>query len=772
MGRAHAANGAEIFMSVLSSPTWSQRSTLGDLTAIWVVLLGALAYLDVPMRNAPLFAVALVLQAALGTFIITRLLDGLQPSLLLLCGPGLILGGAMSLAVFQIAGRGVVGMGATTGAGLVAAFMISQRVASNAEPPRMWILTQILGLAGLALVSEFSEMLPIAVAFFIMAYLLDPSRPKPVFLRVALISATACVIVFTFSIRQNYWWIVTDDYQYFEVISRHITQSGPTADWGVLSFLQYHWLSYGWSGLLNQLGGGTGPFVTLTQVMPFVYSASLAASLILISQKTHRRMPTFIGLLPVWVVIPLTVLDWSGTSTAGVYAALAALVCVSLFLGGGQRVQPRELLLLGVFVLIVTLTKMPSIFSILALLLGSLVVTAASQFSRAGPRVTTLVLGGIATLSNTLLLVWISGPYFGWRLDFTSVNYGLGQLSESGRVFSTIALIISRLLLWALAGPLVVRGRSMAGSIANRRLPESSLIATLLVLGLLLELGIFADANVFCYLAGPMYFLASIAIITHCDTEVARARDHAQNRVTSLSVVTILAFGLLWTRGGSERLWDVVDRHASFLTDLHISLLRFVSADSRVGATMAAVIITLALVGLRRAIPISQLLLLPVIVLTFSNSFWPSVRDFETEISAESTTGYLGTHESQAIAAQLKQVSRESDLIATNHLFDADGRALSNFSLAAWSGREFLILGPRFGGDVTRRKAEAIEHSMRFANSPSIDSCKRLESAGVKWFVVDLQLTDSRDWSACAETVVSKGRFTLLSMHYSRIDSP
>lgn len=484
-------------------------------------------------------------------------------------------------------------------------------------------------------------------------------------------------------------------------------------------------------------------------------------------------MPTFFGLLPAWIVVSLADLDWSGTSTAGVYAALAGLVYVFLCVGDWRKVRLRELSLLGVFALIVTLTKMPSVFSVLALLLGSLVVMVASQFSRAGLRATTLVLGGIVTLSIILLLIWTSGPHFGWRLDLTSVNYGLGQLSESGRIFSAVALVLIRLPLWVLVMPLVVRSWNGAGSAANRQLPKPFLIVTLMLLGLLLELGIFGDSsNTFLYLAGPMYFLASLSIITHSDIEVAKARARVQNRVVSLSVAMILAFGLLWARGGSERLWDVADRHATLLADRDIHLLHYVTENSRVGATVAAVTITVVLVGLRRRIPLSRLLLLPTVVFTFSNWFGTSVRDFKPKISADVTTIYLGTQDIQTIAARLKQVSRESDLIATNHLFSIQGGALSDFSLAAWSGREFLILGPRFGGEIIGRKAEAIENSMQFADAPTTVTCRPLEEAGVRWFIVDLQLTDTRNWSVCAEEIFRAGDFTLLSMRHPRLDSP
>lgn len=128
---------------------------------------------------------------------------------------------------------------------------------------------------------------------------------------------------------------------------------------------------------------------------------------------------------------------------------------------------------------------------------------------------------------------------------------------------------------------------------------------------------------------------------------------------------------------------------------------------------------------------------------------------------------YLGSSDIRSTADILRRISRESDLIGTNHLFSLEGKLMSDFSLAAWSKREFYILGPNFGGVVTGERAEAIENSMQFAESPNTETCRPLEVAGVKWFVVDLRLTETRDWSRCAVEYMSEGHYTLLKMRYS-----
>ena len=144
-------------MTAFTSRTLARHASLLDLAAIWVTLTATLAYLEVPLVNAPLFATALVLQAALGTVVITRLLKGAQPSLLMLLGPGLILGGALSFAIFQVVGRGIVGVVASTLAGLASMTMVGRPLLPELQLiPRWWMLGQLVGVGMLAIASEFA----------------------------------------------------------------------------------------------------------------------------------------------------------------------------------------------------------------------------------------------------------------------------------------------------------------------------------------------------------------------------------------------------------------------------------------------------------------------------------------------------------------------------------------------------------------------------------------------------------------------------------------
>ncbi|MFM8015473.1 MAG: hypothetical protein ACKPCO_05275, partial [Actinomycetota bacterium] len=138
-----------------------------DLATVWIVVTAVLTYLDVPLQHAPLCAINLVLQASLGVAVITYLLKGVAPSLLLLCGPGLILGGALSFAIFQVVGRGVIGVVTTIAVGVAATtHLLVSREPYETFAPRWWLLGQSIGMAALAISHEFGEVTPLALGLF------------------------------------------------------------------------------------------------------------------------------------------------------------------------------------------------------------------------------------------------------------------------------------------------------------------------------------------------------------------------------------------------------------------------------------------------------------------------------------------------------------------------------------------------------------------------------------------------------------------------------
>ncbi|NDF56164.1 MAG: hypothetical protein EB145_18630, partial [Proteobacteria bacterium] len=119
-----------------------------DTAAIWLAAAAVLVYLGVPATNAALFASAIVLQAALGALVIVQLIRGLSSSLLLLSGPGLILGSALAFTVFQVVGRGITGIAVSVALGFLSIFGLTRRTSKpDIEESRLGTVSQLTGMA-------------------------------------------------------------------------------------------------------------------------------------------------------------------------------------------------------------------------------------------------------------------------------------------------------------------------------------------------------------------------------------------------------------------------------------------------------------------------------------------------------------------------------------------------------------------------------------------------------------------------------------------------
>ena len=87
--------------------------------------------------------------------------------------------------------------------------------------------------------------------------------------------------------------------------------------------------------------------------------------------------------------------------------------------------------------------------------------------------------------------------------------------------------------------------------------------------------------------------------------------------------------------------------------------------------------------------------------------------------------------------------------------------------LALVTERRFLIQGYAWlwtYGEPPAWLEERVELSVGFANSPTEDEHRRLVEAGVDWFVVDLRLTETREWLPTTPVVYDDGKFVVLRL--------
>jgi len=727
------------------------------------VLAVVFAYLEVPVWNAVLFAVAVVLQAAFGTVVLTRLLTGLGSSLTLLLGPGLIVGGALSFAVFQLVGRGWFGIVAVTLVGGWSVVLLSGAADWQMSTQRLWMIGQVLGLGALALTWEFGELLPVAVAFFFLGFLTSNTPKLPRIAQAAACAAAAALIITPLVLRQDYWWLVTDDYRFFEVLATHITNSGPFADWGAMNWSRYHWLSYGWSGLLNELGGQPEPFTTLTRIMPITYSASLAASLIHLTKHLTNNTLTPLALTPAWTILALNPLDWSGTSTAGIYPVITALTATTIPALTTHQSPIRRLVLYAGFLPIVALTKLPGMFAVACSLL---ILEVAARRTRSRP--TTLAIALLATYVavsiGTLTAIWLTSRTLG-GFELVTVNVGLGELASFGRNYAILFLTLQHL-------PLLIT-LLITGMLLTKAKPANTNTSTNLILlapqafiGFILATIIYAPADNYRYFSQPFIFLASLGLLAA--TTTIKPIPHKQHLMHILAIPALFTIGKLWvTYDGSIKLWTIIGEQLFTWNSNRTALLQYVTGDSRALAVLVFLCCVVLCVTFRRRRLQPQVwaLLMSVVFLTTISSLLAIGRVIREPTTKEEVEQVIGSKELRATANWLFGRDPIHKLIATNFLFYDDSQRLpsSDFSMSAWSQREFLVLGPRFAAD-NQDLQTAVRLSLSYAENPTEELAAELRQRDVRWFVVDKFKTTYREWRLTTNVMYENERFLVVQL--------
>jgi hypothetical protein len=753
-----------MLLNVVTPERRLAHSPAGDMALVAGLFVVALTYLDVPFWNALLFGPSITLQAAVGVVVLTRLLKGVPGSLLLSLGPGLILGGALSFGIFQMVGRGTLGLVVVVAVGIGAvAILISSTTWQPLSASRMWTLGQLLGLAALALTWEFPELLPVAAAFFVVGFFTGDSPKVPRWLAWTVGVLASVAIALVPILRQDYWWLITDDYKFFEVLSFHITKSGPLADWGVGNWGTYHWLSYGWTGLLNVLGGNPETFTTITRVMPLTYSTALAASLILITSTLRNKFERLILItVPTWAILSINRLDWSGLSSAGVYAVIAATAAITILALYTNQTLTRRIGTYLCFTPIIALTKMPSIFAI-ALFILLAEATPLTKRLRPLTQTLTLVLTGFACAGVIIVGLWLSsGVIEDVKFGFT--NPSLGQLAEADVHFVFYILVIQKLYVLV---PIII----VMCLVLNNKLgtPMSRFLIGLcpgLFLATAFEILVTSHGNVYEYFSGPAYLVGSFALLVPSVTH-KQGQQHDQVWPTLFIAVLLIGIGDFWMGLHIyENVWNQLGGQLFGWSDLEIVLAQYFSQDSRVGAALAASLGFLVLVSLSSRVRQKFLtsLLLATCLLTLQNYSFDTVSELSRIRTTDEIEANIGAVSAQTLGTWVRSITAESELLATNYLYDFQtGRPLTDFSLAAWAEREFLVLGPSFLFDFDSHISD-VEASIQFGAIPSATTARDLTKRGVRWFVVDKWNTNYVDWNRAWDVKYENERFLVVKL--------
>jgi len=757
-------------MKVPSSQCAWHPSFCAHLIRTWLGLSIVFAYTGVTPITSVRVSLAVVLNACLGLSALQTLNPRIRVSLTVFLGPSLILGGALSFVIFQAVGRGTAGIAGVASAGALAALsVVRKKLTSSQEDWTQRTFIGVLAVATLLVQYDFGNfvlpMFALVIAFFSTGK--AGSNRTSRFVRIALLAISVVLLTWSALARNEYWWLITDDYKFFQVITQHIANHGVFEKWGVLDLRRYHWLSYGWSGILNEFAGSPAPLLTLTRVAPVIYCISISSSLLLIASifaKSATVTLTCLG--SALLVAALNPLDWSGTSTGAAYAVIAAACAVGTLSLHHKTSATRRLIGHFIYLPIAAATKLPSI---IALLLGVLALELAlilrrtwkSQAMYFGVLSLLCLLGTV----STVLLLRSFIPQF----DLARTNPALGQISWFGPGFAAIAVLLNKAPIWSIAVMIfssVLPYTWVHTTYETRRTLALACLAFVPV-AVMLDVFITSNADNHRYFSGPVWFISSLAILglSSSQRDTRQPEFHRPLLTVAVSVVMIgiaCQYGAPW-------LWKSLEQVAPDGRKLQVVLLQFSTSDPRSGVSLVLISLFLIFRLLQRdrfahflvqyvSYIVIGILLLSAVILAPqsapSQNRPPSTSDLNV---------YLGTPASRDVGEWLRRNTHPEDLIATNYLSDSDGALLDDFSMAMWSEREFLILGPRFSGS-SPEALEAVRICEQYASDGTEQTALQLQRRGVEWFVVDTERTNQKSWSGSSDVGVRFGTFRILRL--------
>jgi len=489
--------------------------------------------------------------------------------------------------------------------------------------------------------------------------------------------------------------------------------------------------------------------------MPVTYALSTGASILFgILQLRQVVGLSFYVALPAWALLSSFRLDWSGTSTAGAIAVLAAFSSLLLVVLNSKQSLSRRLTLYALFGFMLLLTKAPSVLSLPLVILS----TEAVLLTRHRKKVhRTITLAGISAFAGATTLFIL--PIFSSIVGGFSVEWGEQRgddLSRNG-LLATLVTLTGRsgwIIGLAVVAWLVSRLHSNLPPSDSQFFVRSTLLALAIAIGMdALVVGI---ANTNEYFSGPFYFLSLLTLLTFGPSSVSNLESAPNSSMwrlwTGVATATVL-------------LAAAIDR-VTLPSLINSSILKDLLTDSRVLFSSALVgVLIVRPTRLGRSTTVVSVLLLSLITFVglspiasrLSEEGWqPVLSDLERNV-------LTGPPDAITAATWLRDNSEPRDIVATNYLRDKSGEFENDFSLAAWSQREFLVIGPSLAFDSALTDS-AIDISEEFALRPSALLAAELRSRGVKWYIVDLDKTPLRSWEPYAEIAVMTWRFWVLRL--------
>lgn len=595
------------------------------------------------------------------------------------------------------------------------------------------------------------------------------------------------------------------DTQYFEAMGVLIARFGADAGSPTLaeaSISKYHWLASAWVGMINNLTDAS-PFLVQYQTLTFVMVVILVSSVILIV-KTLGASPTVYGFV---AVISLgiggtEIVYYSQPLSIATFTAFLAF-CLTVFPEGKSNAR-KFIVSLGLFQfgLIAIFAKGMA----LPLILGVAIAVGLTHVrKRKDFHVFLYQAGFCGALVVVFAWKYLPSQYSG-ALTATplqsvrgfGISEGLWQVRST--FFSVVLLTVLTLLLaWT------KHEISRVGGFANNSLEQrgSNLLEISQVIVVLLVIGIWLvedSGAVFGVVSNGLFF-AQLSLTCLSLSVLTRQAPSSNQTILRLTWAYSLAVGAFSA---------IFFRSSIWLESLTSSIWQSRVGGSRVGrwgvhalinqtGPIIAALAALALIVVYRRTEARLFVFITVFSLVSATHSTSTVliREFEyrrnltnsevmNSFQEDINLPAIRSNEIIELGRLVRSNTEIESLFATNNFCCKGASWLSvptntfwrakfggaNYQLGAETQRRFLIQGPLFGGApyrtpprLSQEEENRLRLSLSFANSPTNSNLRDLKTYGVQYFIVNLSLTDVRDWRKFGDELFRGSEFLLIRLH-------
>lgn len=563
------------------------------------------------------------------------------------------------------------------------------------------------------------------------------------------------------NLRPGKWWFAhqSNDIGFFESLSWSIAKWGVSEHPGAVggSIANYHWYTYGFAGLISQMSR-LEPWTMLTIIGPAL-SSFLVASLLL-SRRPRDRIVA--GGTNIFVVCGVVQIIGVKVFDSFRFSIIIALVFIEIALRLESRKYTNSKISLTFVVALITyLAKV----STAADTLGVFAIVSLLKIRRKhGIKTKEILICLASAIALGLLIVELFGSSSA-RIQAIVGEFEVGYFFEStrgllGQPETFVALLLVAGLSLQREGYLKLES------------PSSVILVATIIFGVLvLPFFLLLNSPYLGYFFLPTLLVAASYSIQTLNTRMKiYGRNLQLSTVASTAGLTFVFFQFVWWTNN-----ELIDLLPLFRPTVYVLVF---SGPLLVTLMTITAVQLLRHISVTRHLPATPIILLVCLGYLFGAGLSASVNSYR-QIPGGFYSGGEPTFGNPPLEDVAEYIRRNTDtgaILASNsflksqHPYEFSEKTQwggSLYLLPAETQRRFLMQGLRFQGVgnpdfPTSDQFKRAQISVEFANRPNERVLNSLKSYGVSGYVVDLSLTENRDWSSVATVAFESAEFMFL----------